>query len=367
MPSPGRRKQAWRGIVLVHDQVGIGFVTLERNADDHLTDGGAGQGVGAAQGLRAEQHVNAKRAALPDDAIQQDGRALGNAVFLHKKFLKFVNDQQRPRHGFGPAGPFVSGEVLGAELAEQIAAAAQFRVHAFEHAQAEGAVALNGNDFCVRQPAGGVALELHALFKVHQIKFHLFGTAPQRQVGDNDVKEGGFARTGLASNQAVLARGPADCEILKLGGAGTANRHAQFVGRVFLPEISIRRRHLCKRHFDPRGILAALAHLMEKMRGSFRRRRRIEPQPGSRGMPGGQPETVFGWRQANAVFAEFVGDKFLRRGLPLVPLDQRVNATTRTAGGDIPEPPRGGFAEIDRKRSDDEKMIFFGDGVKERK
>ena len=91
----GTRKQARRGIVLIHDQIGVGLVALKRDADDHLADRGAGQRVGAAQRLRAEQHVNAKRAALPHDAIQQDGRALRNVVFLDEKFLELVNHQQR--------------------------------------------------------------------------------------------------------------------------------------------------------------------------------------------------------------------------------------------------------------------------------
>ncbi len=70
----GPREQARRGVVLVHDQVGVGLVALEGDADDHLAEGGAGDRVGAAQGLRAEQHVDAERAALPDDAVQQQRR-----------------------------------------------------------------------------------------------------------------------------------------------------------------------------------------------------------------------------------------------------------------------------------------------------
>ena len=34
------------------------------------------------------------------------------------------------------------------------------------------------------------------------------------------------------------------------------------------------------------------------------------------------------------LFRKFIGHKFLRRRLPLVPLDERVNAATRAAGGD---------------------------------
>ena len=90
----GTREQARSRVVLVHDQIGIGLIAHERDADDHLADGGAGQRVSAAQCLRAEQHVNAKGAALPDNAVEQNGSALRDTVFLRKIFLEFVNQQQ---------------------------------------------------------------------------------------------------------------------------------------------------------------------------------------------------------------------------------------------------------------------------------
>ena len=71
----GPREQARRRVVLVHDQVGVGLVALEGDADDHLAEGGAGHGVGAAQGLRAEQHVDAEGPALAHDPVQQQRRA----------------------------------------------------------------------------------------------------------------------------------------------------------------------------------------------------------------------------------------------------------------------------------------------------
>ena len=141
------RQQARRGIVLIHDEISVGFVALERDADDHLPDGRAGQRVSAAERLRAENDVNAKRAALPDDAVQQHRRALRNAVFLGEKFLKLVNHQQRrAASASAAAGAFVAGQILRADFAEQIAAPAQFVVHALQHAQAKFAVALDGDD-----------------------------------------------------------------------------------------------------------------------------------------------------------------------------------------------------------------------------
>jgi DNA polymerase III epsilon subunit-like protein len=94
--------------------------------------------------------MDAKRAALPDDAVQQHRRALRDAVFLGEKFLELVNHQQRARHRLGAARPLVTGHVLRAEFAEQIAAPAQFLIHPLQHAQAEFAVALDGDHFRVR-------------------------------------------------------------------------------------------------------------------------------------------------------------------------------------------------------------------------
>jgi len=53
----------------------------------------------------------------------------------------------------------------------------------------------------------------------------------------------------------------------------------------------------------------------------------------------------------------------LWRGDAGIPVDKGTNATTRATGGDVAEPARGGFAEVGRERSDDQEMIFFGDGA----
>ena len=46
-----------------------------------------------------------------------------------------------------------------------------------------------------------------------------------------------------------------------------------------------------------------------------------------------------------------------------VPMNEGEHAATRAAGGDVDEPPAGGFAEVHREIGDDEDMIFFGDGA----
>ncbi len=67
LARPG--EQARRGIVIIHDQVGVGLVALQRDADDHLAERGAGQRVGAAERLRTENHVDAEGPALAHDAV----------------------------------------------------------------------------------------------------------------------------------------------------------------------------------------------------------------------------------------------------------------------------------------------------------
>src|ERR1017187_7210539 len=63
--------------------------------------------------------MNTEGAALPDNAIEQDGGGLRDTVFLHKKFLKLINDQQRTGHRLGAARPFVTGDVLDSQFAEK--------------------------------------------------------------------------------------------------------------------------------------------------------------------------------------------------------------------------------------------------------
>ena len=80
----GTREQTRCGIVLVHDEIGVGFVTLERDADNHLTNCRAGERVSSTERLRSEQDVNAERTTLPNDAIQQQSRALRHAIIFHE-------------------------------------------------------------------------------------------------------------------------------------------------------------------------------------------------------------------------------------------------------------------------------------------
>ena len=58
----------------------------------------AGQRIGAGQRLRTQQHMDAERAALAHEAVEQQRRVLGELVVGDEEFLEFVDDQQRARH-----------------------------------------------------------------------------------------------------------------------------------------------------------------------------------------------------------------------------------------------------------------------------
>src|SRR5215831_13129776 len=104
--------------------------------------------------------MNAEGAALSHNAVEQERSGLRDAVVLDKELLEFVNQEQRPGNGFSPAGPFIAGKVLDAELAEQVTAAFELIIDALQHTQTELAIALDGDHPRMGQPLGSVTLEL---------------------------------------------------------------------------------------------------------------------------------------------------------------------------------------------------------------
>src|SRR5262249_24228861 len=70
------REEPGRRIVLVHDEIGVGFIALKRDTDDHLTKSCPRERVSAAECLRTEDHVNPEGTALANDAIEQHGGGL---------------------------------------------------------------------------------------------------------------------------------------------------------------------------------------------------------------------------------------------------------------------------------------------------
>jgi len=242
------------------------------------------------------------------------------------------------------------------------------------------------------QAVGRVALELDAFLEVHQVKLHLLGAAPQRQVGDDDVEQGGLARAGLARNQRVLAGSLAQGEVLELGRAGAPDRDKQLFGGVLAPNLRGRRRHMREGHLDPAGIAAAHAHPVHELDGELRRRRRLQFQadarPGRAGKAEDSPAAAGGLgpagvsarpvipgdrrglgargqaavrngAQADAVGAQFLRDELGRQRQPPVPMNQRINAAARPAGRDAQQAFGGGFREVRREVGHDEEIILF--------
>ena len=164
LAGPG--EQPGRGVVLAQNQLRIGIGTLQRNANCHLVDGAAGKRVCTAESLRAEQHVEAERAALPHEAVEQKRCFLGELVVLDEELLELVHDQENPRHSFiWPCGS-VACEIVHAGIAELVAAFLEDAIEPLQHAEAELAFALDRDDAGVRQSVRRVALELDALLEV---------------------------------------------------------------------------------------------------------------------------------------------------------------------------------------------------------
>ena len=117
----------------------------------------------------------------------------------------------------------------------------------------------------MRQALRAVTLELDSLLEIHQVELDLLGAAPQGEVRYDHMEQSGFAGTGFSRDQTVLPRAFADGEILELGGARAANRHAQFGGGHPGPNGLLRRRHLRERNLDAARIAAGLADRLDEL------------------------------------------------------------------------------------------------------
>ena len=100
----------------------------------------------------------------------------------------------------------------------------QLGVEPLQHAQAELALALDGDHAGVRQLVRGVGLELDAFLEVDQVQLDLVRAVAQGHVGDQGVQQRRLAGAGLAGDEHVLRGAPAELEVLELGGAGAAER-----------------------------------------------------------------------------------------------------------------------------------------------
>ena len=177
----GTRQKAGRGVLLAEDEVRIGFAALQGDPHGHLAERAAGQRIGAAQSLRAEEHVDAERTPLADESIEQQVGGRREGVVLHEEFLELVDDEQKPRQVVVGAGPAEALHVLRAAFAEEFAAFLQDAVQTLQHADAELAIALDADDPRMGQRVAGVRLELDPFLEVDQIELHLVRTVMQRR------------------------------------------------------------------------------------------------------------------------------------------------------------------------------------------
>src|SRR5262249_35076796 len=145
-----------------------------------------------------------------------------------------------------------------------------------EDADAELALALDGDDARVWQVMRRVDLELDALLEVDQVQVDLVGAVAQREVRDQGVHQRRFARAGAARDQDVL-RGPLpQRQVLTLRGAGLAESHINPRAAVPGPPGVLGRRDELEGDFHPARIPSRGAGPVDDPRGEIRGRRWVE-------------------------------------------------------------------------------------------
>ena len=209
--------------------------------------------------------MDAEGTTLADQAVEQQGSLLGDLVVLDEELLELVDDEQDARHRVVGLGLAEAAEVLHAGVAEEVAPEFQLGVEPLEHAQAELALALDGDDPGVRQLHLGVDLELDAFLEVDQVQLKLVGAVPKRRVGDQRVQQGRLTGAGFAGDQRVLRGSLAEGDRLELGGAGAAERHFHDLAAVPAPELVRGRGDEVERHLDAVGVAGLLAHVVHQL------------------------------------------------------------------------------------------------------
>ena len=261
----GAGEQPGGGVVFAQDQVGVGFAALKRDPHGHLAERGLGQRVLAAQGLRAEDHVHAEGTALPHQAVEQQRDFLRDLVVFDEELLELVDDEQDPRHRYLGPGLAIAVQVLTAELAVDLAALLELDVQPLEHAQAELALALDGDHPRMRQLHRRVDLEFDAFLEVDQVELELVGAVAQRSVGDQRVQHRRLARARLAGGEHVLRRALAELQVLQLGGAGAAQRNVDALAAVEGPVLVGLGRDELERNLDAVGVAGGIADLVQDL------------------------------------------------------------------------------------------------------
>ncbi len=198
-------------------------------------------------------------------------------VVFGEKFLEFVDDQQRPRHLLA-RGLAIHLKVLRLEGAEKLGTAGHLLVDALQHAQAEFAVAFDGDRPRMRKMVHRVGLEFNALLEVDEIKLNLIRRIPHRQIADQRVQQRRFTRTGLAGDQRVLRDAPAEAKGLHAGGAGAADCDADVAVALERPELRGLGGDKIERHFHALGLASTFADVMEDFGQLFVGGRGVERQ-----------------------------------------------------------------------------------------
>ena len=305
--------------------------------------------------------MDAEGAALAHDAVEKQRGGLGDGIVIDEELLELINQKQGAGHGLLAPGALVAGNVLHSQLAEDVAAALEFVVHPLKHAEAEFAVALNGDDAGMGQLLGGIALEFHALLEVNEVELDLVRAARQREVGDDDVEQGGLAGTGLACEQRMLARAFADGQVLQLGGTGAADGNAQLVGGVICPQFVRLGRDLGEGHFHAVGVDAALADFVDEADGKIGVGRGIEAKTGAGlRLHRAHDEALRFVADADAGFPQVFWNKAIWKRLALIPVNEGVNPALGTAGRNAHQALGGHVAEVRREVGDHQHVVLFG-------
>ena len=356
----GAGEQAGSRVVFAEDQAGVGLVALQRDADGHLSHRGAGQAVGAAECLGAEQHVHAEGTALANEAVENQGRILGDLVVLDEDLLKLVDDQQDAGHGVGIARLSEAIDVLHGAFAEQIAPPLELAVKLFEHRKPELPLALDGDHAGVGQPVVVVELELDALLEVDQVELDLVGAVVQCEARDQGVHERRFAGARLAGDQRMLARALAELDVLQLLGTRWSQRCEHLAGGASRPPVLLLGRHAVEGNLHPLGRLGRLADPLDDLREHLVRWRLLDGQRPRGELRVAAPgvDAVLE-REHGGMLFEIRDAEVRRHGLGRIDRDDRVHAAPRAGGGDARQPAGARLGEVGREVRDHDEAVWL--------
>ena len=282
MPSPGRDRSLASVLSRLKIRWASASLHCTRDADRHLVDRAACEAIRAADRLRAEQNVHAEGAALTHQAIQQQRRFAGELVIFDEEFLELVHDQEDARQvrQLRMLGGIlaVAGQIVDAGGAIDFAALAQFDVKSLQDAQAELALAFDGDDAGVRQRQAGVGLEFDAFLEVDEVKLDLVRAVEHGELRDEHVEQRRFARTGLACDEDVLRSALAQFEPL-LALAPKRPIGTRMPSALSAVHQASRTRHdPLERDLDLARTHCFIADILQEFRAALRRRQFLQLQ-----------------------------------------------------------------------------------------